>query len=319
VDVPFRRSRREAGFKVFSIKNLMFYFPEGMTVYDRNARKALSQISGIRIGPQNYLIEFRKLFAEKEVAVFPDEPGRTFPRSQVDHPLLPLLAQEYLVEPGRTLGLDLVLQLCPELDLALVAQFSGDQLACSMTDAMGDIVAGDIEDAAIVEHASDDDVGVGMAGVVMIDRNSVEASGQIQFHLAHEVAGEAAKVSHLGGIFRRHDEAKLMPISPAALHEGFAVSLVVKSRIGLASLAVAGNPVAFEVAEMSVHGPAHHCPHLRPPRALPLRIEPDHPCLDHHTPRAEVTCGIPLPASVPAHPRKRGNHLRTSAARIKAA
>jgi hypothetical protein len=43
-----------------------------------------------------------------------------------------------------------------------------------MTDTMGDIVALDVEDPAIVKDPPDDDVGVGMAGVVMIDRDPVE-------------------------------------------------------------------------------------------------------------------------------------------------
>ena len=34
---------------------------------------------------------------------------------------------------------------------------------------MGDVVAGDVEDAAVIEDAPDDDVGVGMAGVVVIE------------------------------------------------------------------------------------------------------------------------------------------------------
>jgi hypothetical protein len=49
---------------------------------------------------------------------------------------------------------------------------------------------------------------------------------------------------------------------------------------------------------------------------MPLRIEPDHPCLDHHTARTEAARGISLPTSVPTFPRKRGNDLRASAARI---
>src|SRR5207244_12337075 len=116
--------------------------------------------------------------------------------------------------------LDLILQFCLELDLALVTQFPGDQLACPVADAMGDVVAGDIEDAAVIEHAADDDVGVGMAGVVMVDRDPVEAGGEIQFTRATEVTGKATKVSHFGCILGRDDEAKLMTISPTALHTG---------------------------------------------------------------------------------------------------
>ena len=257
--------------------------------------------------------------ADHEVTVLPDEEGRAFPWSQVDHALLLLLAQQHLVEPGHPLGLDLVLQLCLKLDLALVTQFPGDQLARPVADAMGDIVAGDVEDAAVIEHAADDDVGVGMAGVVMVDRDPVEAGSEIQFHLAHEVTGEAAKVSHLGCILGRDDEAKLMTIFPAALHKRLAVGLVLERRIGLAPIAVTRNTIPFKVTQMGIDGPAHRPAHLRTPCAPRLRIEPDHPRLDHHPPRPEAACGISLPPTVPALPSKRGNDLRAPATRVEPA
>src|SRR5262249_27235739 len=108
--------------------------------------------------------------ADHEVTVLADEPSRALPGAQVDHALLLLLAQQHLVEPGHALSLDLVLQLCLKLDLALVAQFPGDQLARPVADAMSDVVPGNVENAAVIEDAADDDVGVGMAGVVMVDR-----------------------------------------------------------------------------------------------------------------------------------------------------
>ena len=195
--------------------------------------------------------------ADHQVAVFAHEPGRSFPWPQVDHPLLPLFAQKHLVEPGQALGLDLVLQLGLEFDFTLVAQFPGDQFACPVADAMGDVVSGNVEDAAVIEDAADDDVGVGMAGVVMVDRDPVEPGGEIQLHLAHEVAGEAAKVGHFGGILWRHDETKLMAIFPAALHKGLAVGLVLEGGIGPAPLPIPGDPVPFEVTKMGVDCPAH--------------------------------------------------------------
>ena len=67
----------------------------------------------------------------------------------------------------------------PTLELGLVAQFQRDQLARPMADAMGDVVAGDVEDLAVVEHAPDDDMGVGMAGVVVIDRDPVELRAEV--------------------------------------------------------------------------------------------------------------------------------------------
>ena len=51
---------------------------------------------------------------------------------------------------------------------------------------------------------------------------------EVLLHLPHEVAGEAAQVAHLDGVFRRDDEAELMPVLPAALDEGAAVRLVLE-------------------------------------------------------------------------------------------
>ena len=90
--------------------------------------------------------------ADHQVAVFADEEGRSFPWPQVNHLLLALLAQQHLVEPSHPLGLDLVLQLGLKLDFAL-AQFARDEFARPVADAMGDVVPGDVEDAAIIKHA----------------------------------------------------------------------------------------------------------------------------------------------------------------------
>ena len=108
---------------------------------------------------------------DHQIAVFAHEPARSFSWPQVDHSRLPLLAQKYLVEPGQALGLDLVLQLGLQLNFTLVTQFSSDQLGRPMADAMGDVVPGDVEDAAVIEDAANDDVGVRMSGVVMVDRD----------------------------------------------------------------------------------------------------------------------------------------------------
>jgi hypothetical protein len=80
-----------------------------------------------------------------------------------------------------------------------------------------------------------------------------------------------------------------------------------------------GKTVPFEIAEMSIHSLADDTSHFRSTGTPPLRIEPDHPCLHDQTPRPKAACGIPLPPSLPALLRKRGNDLRTPAAGIEAA
>jgi hypothetical protein len=141
---------------------------------------------------------------------------------------------------------------------------------------------------------------------------------KIQFHLAQEVTGEAAKVGHFGCILGGYDEPKLMTIFPPALHKRPAVGLVLERRIGPAPLAVPRNTIPFEVAEVSIDGPPYRRTHLRTASA-PLRIEPDNPGLDHHPSCPEAASGISLPSTVLAMPRKRGDDFRASAARVEPA
>jgi len=154
---------------------------------------------------------------------------------------------------------------------------------------------------------------------VMVDRDPVEASIKIQFHLAHEVAGEAAKVGHFGCILGCDDEPKLMAIFPAALHKRLAVGLVLEGGIGFAPFAVTRNTIPFKVTQMAINGPAHRPAHLGSSRTPLLRIESDHPRLDYHSPGPEAAGGISLPPAIHGLPSKRGNDLRTPAARVKPA
>ena len=110
-----------------------------------------------------------------------------------------------------------------------------------------------------------------------------------------------------------------MTILPVALHKRLAVGLVLERRIGLAPLAITRNTIPLEIAQMGIDGPAHRPAHLRPPCAPRLRIEPNHPCFHHHSPRPEAACGISLPSTVRTLPSKRGNDLGAPAARVEPA
>ena len=129
--------------------------------------------------------------------VLADGVGASLARPQIDDALVPLLGEQHSVEPGQALGVDFARELSGDVDLALMPQFQSDQFARPMADAMGDIVAGDVENLAVVGDAPDHDMGVGMAGVVMVDRDPVEPRVEVLLHLPHEVAGEAAQVAHL--------------------------------------------------------------------------------------------------------------------------
>ncbi|WP_246722010.1 hypothetical protein [Methylosinus sp. H3A] len=227
-----------------------------------------------------------------------------------------LLGEQHLVEPRQPLRRNFVRELRLKLDVALVAEFQCDEFACPVTNAVSDIVAGYIEDTAVVEHAPDDDVGVRMAGVVMVDGDPVEARVEVHLHPPHEVAGEASQVGHVAGVLRRDDETELVTIVASAFDKGAAVCLVLECRIGAPFLAVAGNAIAFEIAEMGVDGLARGAAHLRTMRAA-LWIELHDARLDDDATRSKPSGRVAPPAA--AASRERRHHLRASPSRVEPA
>ncbi len=115
---------------------------------------------------------------------------------------------------------------------------------------MADIVTGDDEIGAGLVDAAQDDVGVRVVCIPMIDCDPVELGPEIGLHAAHQVAGEGAQVAEFLGVLGRHDEAKLVAIVADASLEGFRVGNALRCRIDLAPLAFAGDAVALYVAEM---------------------------------------------------------------------
>lgn len=85
---------------------------------------------------------------------------------------VPLLGDQHPVELGQSFGIQLGGRLAGGIKRGLRPTFHRYQFACPVADAMGKMVADHVEDAAIVEDAPDDDVGV--AGVVVIDRACVQ-------------------------------------------------------------------------------------------------------------------------------------------------
>ena len=142
--------------------------------------------------------------------------------------------------------------------LRLVAQFYGDNLACPLTNAMGDIVTGDVEDFAVIGDAAHQDMRVGMTGIVMIDGDPIELGLQINFHLLHQIAGRLADVSKLDAVLGGDDEAELVAIFSAPIKKGWPIRYITVSAIDLTSFAVAGDAIAFKIAKMCVHGLGAH-------------------------------------------------------------
>src|SRR3546814_1338356 len=97
--------------------------------------------------------------------------------------------------------------------------------------------------------APDDDVHMGVAGVVVIDRDPIEFRAKVDFDPAHKVAGVRRQVGQVSAVFRRDDEPELVAIVLAAIKEGLRLGAVLGRRIELPTLAIARRAVALDVAQ----------------------------------------------------------------------
>jgi hypothetical protein len=251
--------------------------------------------SRLRLGGETVVFQTLRP-ADHKVPVLAEEVGASFSRPQIDDALIPLLGDQHLVEPGQALGVHLISKFAGDFDLTLMPQFQRDQFARPVADAMGDVVARDVENLHIIGDASDNDVGMGMAGVVVIHGYPIEAGVQVLLHLPHEIAGEAAQIAHLAGVFRRDDEPELVAVLPAALDEFTAVRLVLDRGVGAALITALRNPVTFEIAQMCDGRFACEPAHFWAARSA-LGVEFDHPRLDDDPPRAKPAGGVSLPAA----------------------
>ena len=212
-----------------------------------------------------------------------------------------LFGDQHTVQAGEALGVHLALKLAAHLLLGLPAQLQRDDLAGPFADAVGDVVAGDVEYLPVVGDAAQQDVGVRVAGVVVIDRDPVEPGSEVGLHRLHQVAGGLPQVGQLYAFLGGDDEAELVAVVAAPVEEGAAVLGVALGRIDLSLLAVAVDAIALQIAQVGVHRlRADERPSAR--RAA-LRVELHDPRLHRHAAGAgPPAAGVPAPGAPPLQP-----------------
>jgi hypothetical protein len=192
--------------------------------------------------------------------------------AKVDEAALILKSLQAAVEAGPALGAHFAAKGLLDLALGAVAEFGGNAFLGATTHAFADIVAVDDQVATILGLAAHQYVDVRIVGVPMIDRHPVESGAEIVRHVVHQLAGEGAQVFHLCCIFRRDDEAEVVPIILAAIGEGFAIDIVSIPVEQAAFTAFAVNAVPLQIGEV----PGERCC----PKVCALL--PDDPRLDDH-------------------------------------
>src|SRR5450631_4102003 len=226
-----------------------------------------------------------------------------------------LLGDQHPVEPSEAIGIHLPLKLLRYLQLALPAQFQRHDLAGPLANAVGDIVAGDVEGFAVLSDAAHEDMGVRVSCVVVVDRDPVEFCPEVGFHLLHQITGGLARVGQLSTVLGRDDEAELMPVIPPPFQKRAAILYIALGRIDVALRAILGHAVPFEIAQVRFH--CLGADKLPSAGGSALRVEfyyaglhrhpsrPRAPALPVPTPRAPILevqrcCRAPAPRVEPA-------------------
>src|SRR5215207_7077417 len=107
------------------------------------------------------------------------------------------------------------------LDVALAArsELERDALGRPIPKPAADVVPADDEILAIFGTAADQDMNMRIVSVPVVDRDPVQFGSEIPRDVGHQFTGKGAEVAELGGILRRNNKAKMMPVIPAALGE----------------------------------------------------------------------------------------------------
>src|SRR3546814_2239311 len=93
-------------------------------------------------------------------------------------------------------------------------------------------------------------MGMGMAGVEMIDRDPVELRPKILFHPRHQPAGQWLQILIVRAVLGADDEAELMAVVLGLFEPGVAANLIAFGSIELAAPALARRPVPLDIAPM---------------------------------------------------------------------
>src|SRR3546814_1331297 len=94
-------------------------------------------------------------------------------------------------------------------------------------------------------------MGMGLAGVEMIDRDPVELRPKILFHQRHQPAGKWLQILIVRSVLGADDEAELMVVVHGLFAPGVAVNLLALGFIELAALSTARRPVTPDIAKIN--------------------------------------------------------------------
>lgn len=143
------------------------------------------------------------------------------PPRQDLHPSVLGPAFELAVERGDSFLRHLPGLGAPDVEVATGAALLGGELLGTPTKAVGDVSAIEADVAAVTVDAADDDMGVGMIRVVVVDRVPLELATEISRDAGHQSPHVVGEIE-LDGVFGEDNEAEPVLLAQARLLEGSA-------------------------------------------------------------------------------------------------
>ena len=132
---------------------------------------------------------------------------------------------------------------------------------------------------ATIVRAPQDDVGVGVVGVPVVDRDPLELGSEVSLYGGHKLAGKVPQVGECDPVFGGDNEAKLVTILSSRCREFLPVGHVHTRAVGLRRPAVVADPFSRDIAKVCIDCLSCHV------------FEIDDPRLDHHPSRIRAKLG----------------------------
>src|SRR5262245_13579296 len=168
-------------------------------------------------------------------------------RSDIDDSIALGIALKLAVELRPAFSIDLALEAVADLQVGPWTEFLRNEILRPATHAMTDIVPRNNEVLSVIGATAQNDVNVRIIRVPVVDPNPVELGAEVLFHLAHEVARKTPQTRHLGGIFRRDNESKMMAVVFTAFRKAHHVNIIGLWPEHVRLLAIAGDALPAEI------------------------------------------------------------------------
>ena len=118
---------------------------------------AINPFAGLDLSRQPHALQLARSL-DQQRAVLTERVAHVLVGAQVGELPPLLLCDQHPVEPGEAIGIHFPLKLLRYLQLGLPAQLQRNDLAGALANAVGNIVAGDIEGLAVLSHAAHEDI-----------------------------------------------------------------------------------------------------------------------------------------------------------------